>query len=181
MVKCPDCGRENDDDVLFCIHCGAEIKKTSLTTKSTYGNLNPQTWLILFIIMEIIGAIAIFMGFWIVGLPVIIAAGYLSFQMGQEYIPRITILIAMMSLPMIEFIPENETISIFGFAIAWMSIIMLLPEESGRVTKGKEKEGRTNLFLKGKVLYWGLTGIISTIIWTVIILIFMLNLGDIII
>ncbi|MBD3312229.1 zinc-ribbon domain-containing protein [archaeon] len=181
MVKCPDCGRENDDDVLFCIHCGAEIKKTSLTTKSTYGNLNPQTWLILFIIMEIIGAIAIFMGFWIVGLPVIIAAGYLSFQMGQEYIPRITILIAIMSLPMIEFIPENETISIFGFAIAWMSIIMLLPEESGRVTKGEEKEGRTNLFLKGKVLYWGLTGIISTIIWTVIILIFMLNLGDIII
>lgn len=166
--KCPECGfSDNPDDAVFCEECGANIgKKPSLTSRSTYGNLNPQTWLILFIIMEVIGTIAVFIGFWIVGLPIIIAAGFLAYQMGNELIPRITLLISMIAIVRINLIPENETISLFGFAIAWMAIIMIQPEEERR----KEEEAKTNLFAGGRVLYIGIAGLIATVLWTMYIL-----------
>jgi len=174
--KCKECGAELKPNAKFCTSCGTPVKKKRSSATASREAAFGEFWVILVIIMYIVGTLFILGGFWIIGLPLIIAAGIFSANQESNMIPllpkiapRLSILLTTLSIGFIRVLPEHETISVFGFAIAWMSIILTLPES-------ERKEGKkTNLFAGGSVLWIGIIGAITTLIWTLFVMIVIMN------
>lgn len=172
MTKtCPKCGKTNiPDDAAFCTNpdCDHRFKKASGFTKTSESGQRTVTGmtLVMVVLYVIAFAFMFFPGGGLISLPIAIGAGYLAATRGEglikDIMPRITIIIIAVTVRFITILPGYELVSLFGFAIGWMSIILTLPEKAPKT----EGERKTNLFASGPVIAWGVVALITTFLWT---------------
>ncbi len=163
MTKtCPKCGTIVDDNAKYCTNpnCDYQFKNTGAKTSSIKegGTEMFQAWVIILSILELIGLVITIFGFWMIGLPIIIAAGFYASSKGQELIPKLTIILVGITLKFINLLPENNLLSVFAVTIGLMGVILLMPEHK----KGEEWEKKQKAW-RYPLIYGGL---IFVAVWT---------------
>lgn len=178
MADCEGCGQPLPTGARVCPLCGTAVKDVTPAPaaptptkpkkeKVVYEDGGVDFWVIIVSVITILGLVFIFIpGFWIVGLPLLIGAGIFSANkqassrigaIFKQIMPRIAVLAFFMSFRLINIIPFNQEISVFGFVIAIIGLVLTMPS--------KNAEGdRTSFWI------WAMTigGSIFTIIWTLV-------------
>ncbi|MFA5406334.1 MAG: hypothetical protein WC307_03175 [Candidatus Nanoarchaeia archaeon] len=138
-------------------------QKAQSSSKTLFKQGLSSGWLLLFIVMAVIGFFLVIFSTWLVGLPLIIAAGVIAYNRGNLMIPRLTAILIAMSFKWMPIIPQYDLISVFGVTIGFMAIVLLMPEAK----EGNSKSG--GVFKAGPALWWGILGVIITVGWSIFI------------